>query len=55
MNIAQINAIRASANLPALAVDTAGKAAAKKREAANKAKRAQASRDLKDARARNKK
>ena len=55
MNIAKINEIRATAGLPALIVDLDKKASAKKRQDANRAARGQASRDLKDARSRNKK
>ncbi len=46
MNLIQINAIRASAGLAPLAPNPAKQAQAK-RQAANKAARAQASRDLK--------
>jgi len=55
MNITQINAIRATAGLPALAVDATKSVAAKKRQAANHAARAQANRDLKSKRNSNKK
>lgn len=50
MNLQQINEIRANANLPALAANPKT-ADAKKRQAANRAVRAQASRDLKAKRA----
>ena len=55
MNIKQINAIRETAGLPALAVDVEKRQAAKKRQAANRAARAQANRDLRNARNSNKK
>ena len=55
MNISQINEIRATAGLPALSPNAEKTAAAKKRQAANHAARAEANRALKDARSRNKK
>lgn len=55
MNLAQINAFRAKAGLTPVTVDAEKIAAAKKRQAANHAARAEANRALKDARSRNKK
>ena len=55
MNLQQINAIRASAGLQPLTVDSAKQQAAKKRQAANRAARAAANRELKSKRNSNKK
>jgi len=50
MNIKQINAIRATAGLPALSVDSEKVNAAKRRQNANRAARAAANRGLKSKR-----
>ena len=55
MNIKQINELRATAGLPALAVDTDTRAAQVKRQRDNHAARAAANRDLKTRRASGKK
>lgn len=47
MNRTQANEIRASIGLPALVGDSVAKQAQKRKQAANQAMRAQASRDLK--------
>lgn len=47
MNLQQINAIRASAGLQPLTVDSVKQQAAKKRQAANRAARAELNRSIK--------